>query len=111
MGWYFRVLKKYIGFGGRARRKEYWMFFLFNNIISIVLAIIPPLLLLYGLLVLLPSLAVQVRRLHDTGRTGLWIFIGLIPLIGTLLLLVFTLEDGEGDNEYGIDPKGSEVWE
>lgn len=119
MGWYLEALKKYAVFGGRARRKEYWMFFLINFIISIVLTLIDNLIgtfsyqagvgvlqSLYSLAVLIPSLAVTVRRLHDTGRSGWWILIGLIPLIGGLVLLVFMVLDSEpGANKYGPNPK------
>lgn len=113
MEWYLKVLKNYVGFQGRARRKEYWMFVLFNAIVSIVLAIVESLTGLesmltglYSLAVLLPSLAVSVRRLHDTGRSGWWLLISLIPLIGAIVLLVFTVQDSqEGENQYGPNPK------
>jgi uncharacterized membrane protein YhaH (DUF805 family) len=113
MEWYLKVLKNYVGFQGRARRKEYWMFFLFSLIISIVLSILEsianmPAVLsgLYSLVVLLPSLAVTVRRLHDTGRSAWWLLIGLIPLVGAIILLVFMCQDSqESDNQYGPNPK------
>ncbi|MEK3884626.1 DUF805 domain-containing protein [Paenibacillus sp. PL2-23] len=112
MEWYLKVIKNYVGFTGRARRKEYWMFVLFNIIISVALSIIemiagmPSILTwLYSLAIFLPSLAVLVRRLHDTGRSGWWVLIGLIPLVGFIILLVFACMEGEGDNQYGPDPK------
>ncbi|MEU9922137.1 DUF805 domain-containing protein [Streptomyces griseoluteus] len=112
MHWYVDVLKKYAVFSGRARRQEYWMFFLFNLIISIVLAIVDAALdtqvlqLVYGLAVLIPGLAVAVRRLHDTGRSGWWILISLIPLVGFIILLVFLASEGKPEaNEYGPNPK------
>src|SRR5919199_91334 len=119
VNWYLEVLKKYAVFDGRARRQEYWMFILFNIIITAVLALIDSLIGtvirqagfgllqgLYDLAVLLPSIAVTVRRLHDTGRTGWWILIGLIPVIGGIVLLIFMLLDSEpGANEYGPNPK------
>ena len=119
MNWYLEVLKKYAVFSGRARRKEYWFFVLFNLIISLVLTFIDSALgtlneetgygLLsgvYSLAVLIPSLAVAVRRLHDTGRTGWWLLIGLIPLIGLIVLLIFFVQDSKpGENEYGPNPK------
>ncbi|MBT1449654.1 DUF805 domain-containing protein [Glaciecola sp. XM2] len=112
MDWYIGVLKKYVEFNGRARRTEYWMFFLFNFIISILLGFIDGLLgtgflgLIYALAVFLPSLAVGVRRLHDTGRSGWWVLIGLIPLIGFIVLIYFFVLDSDtGDNEYGPSPK------
>ncbi len=118
MGWYFEVLKKYAVFGGRARRKEYWFFFLFSSIISIALSFIDKAtgsynphtgmgLLggIYALAVLIPSIAVTVRRLHDTDRSGWWLFIALIPLIGAIVLLVFMVLDGDPvQNEYGENP-------
>jgi uncharacterized membrane protein YhaH (DUF805 family) len=115
MNWYLDVLKKYAVFTGRARRKEYWMFALFNVIIAIALGIIEgivggPGVLggLYGLAVLIPSIAVGVRRLHDTGRSGWWILIGLVPVIGFIVLIVFFTTDGQpGTNQYGPNPKGA----
>jgi uncharacterized membrane protein YhaH (DUF805 family) len=113
MSWYLLVLKKYAVFSGRARRMEYWMFFLFNFIIAFVLGFIEglaggPGVLggLYSLAVLLPGLGVSVRRLHDTGRSGWWLFIGLIPLIGAIILLIYMVSDSqEGTNQYGPSPK------
>ena len=119
MNWYLDVLKKYAVFEGRSRRKEYWMFVLFNIIISIVLSIVDGItgtfsamaglgLLsgIYSLAVLIPSLAVSVRRLHDTSRSGWWLFIALIPLVGAIVLLVFMAQDGKPEqNQYGANPK------
>ena len=112
MEWYLKVLRQYVDFAGRARRKEYWMFTLVSVIISVVLAILDNVLrigilgLLYSLAVVLPSLAVGVRRLHDTGRSGWWLLISLIPLIGAIVLVVFFATDGERQqNAYGPDPK------
>lgn len=116
MHWYLEVLKKYAVFSGRARRQEYWMFFLVNFIVSVVLAIIgwtidmAFLQSLYTLAVLLPGLGVTVRRLHDTGRSGWWILIGLVPLVGTIVLLVFMASDSQpGNNQYGPNPKAAAV--
>ncbi|MCM3600019.1 DUF805 domain-containing protein [Robertmurraya korlensis] len=114
MQWYMKVLKNYIGFQGRARRKEYWMFFLFNFLITILLSLIETMLGLggilsgiYGLAVLLPSIAVSVRRLHDIGRTGWWMLLSFIPVIGLIVLLVFAVLDSQpGENKYGPNPKG-----
>ncbi|MBT9538410.1 DUF805 domain-containing protein [Thiobacillus sp.] len=120
MNWYLNVLKQYAVFKGRARRKEYWFFILFNLIASVVLTAIDFMtglldaelgigLLsgLYSLAVLVPSLAVTVRRLHDTDRSGWWLLIGLVPLLGAIVLLVFMLLDGTpGDNQHGANPKG-----
>src|SRR5690606_11242221 len=119
MEWYLGVLKKYAEFGGRARRKEYWMFVLFNIIIAFVLGLIDGMLGLttdggmgilgglYTLAVLLPAIAVGVRRLHDTGRSGWWLLIGFVPVIGFIVLIVFfVLASQPGSNEYGPNPKG-----
>jgi uncharacterized membrane protein YhaH (DUF805 family) len=114
MSWYLGCWKKYATFSGRARRKEYWMFVLFNVIATVVLSIIGSLILkengtiltgIYGLAILIPSLAVTVRRLHDTGRKGWWIFISFVPVIGGIWLFVLTLLDSTADNEYGPNPK------
>ena len=123
MNWYLNVLKQYAVFKGRARRKEYWFFILFNLIASVVLTVIdfmtgfldPELGIgllsgLYSLAVLIPSLAVTVRRLHDTDRSGWWLLLGLVPLLGAIVLLVFMLLDGTpGDNRHGASPKGVAV--
>jgi len=119
MNWYIEVLKKFAVFGGRARRKEYWYFILFNIIISIVLAVIDGAtgsfspeagmgLLggIYTLAVLIPGIAVSVRRLHDTSRSGWWLLIALVPLIGAIVLLVFMVQDSkQGQNQFGSNPK------
>ncbi|MFB5268230.1 DUF805 domain-containing protein [Paenibacillus enshidis] len=113
MNWYVSVLKNYVGFQGRARREEYWMFVLFNFGVTIVLSVLEALLgigqvltTIYGLAVLLPSLAVGARRLHDTGRSGWWLLLNLIPLIGSIILIVFMIQDSRfGDNQYGPNPK------
>lgn len=120
MDWYLKVLKNYVGFEGRARRKEYWMFTLFSVIVSIILAIVDAAMassadsvgvlgLLYSLAVLLPSLAVSVRRLHDIDKSGWWLLIVLVPLIGAIVLLVFAVMEGtRGSNRFGPDPKSGE---
>ncbi|MED4534926.1 DUF805 domain-containing protein [Metabacillus fastidiosus] len=113
MQWYLKVLKNYIVFKGRARRKEYWMFFLIDLIISTVLERIetvgefdPLLSVPYHLATLLPYFAVATRRLHDTGRSGWWFLIGLIPIIGIIILIVFLCQDSEpNSNKYGSNPK------
>jgi uncharacterized membrane protein YhaH (DUF805 family) len=121
VNWYFEVLKKYGTFTGRARRKEYWYFFLFNFIIGILLIIVDTvtgslkseiglgiLSGLYSLVVLIPGIAVSVRRLHDTNLSGWWLLIALIPLIGGIVLLFFMVEDSKpGENRYGQNPKDS----
>lgn len=127
MKWYLKVLKNYATFSGRARRKEFWMFVLFNLIFFIIAMILDNILgttfkietgfgtqslpygyvyLLYALFVLVPSLAVDFRRLHDTGRSGWWLLIALIPFVGGIWLLVlFCLDSIPGDNFYGPNPK------
>lgn len=111
MNWYIEVLKKYVVFTGRARRKEYWFFVLFSFIITSVLSFIDMnlgigLASIYSLAVLLPSIAVLVRRLHDTGRSGWWALLMLIPLIGAIVLIVFTVQDSKpGKNQFGNNPK------
>lgn len=115
MYWYLEVLKKYAVFSGRARRKEYWLFFLFNIIITFVLGFIEGLAgsagvlaSIYGLAVMIPGIAVSVRRLHDTSRSGWWLLIGLIPLLGAIVLLVFMVQDSQPDeNQYGANPKAA----
>ncbi|WP_318212777.1 DUF805 domain-containing protein [Streptomyces sp. SJL17-1] len=112
MNWYLEVIKKYAVFSGRARRQEFWMFELFNIIIAIVLAVVGFALdfslisTLYSLAVLLPSLGVTVRRLHDTGRSGWWILISLVPLVGIIVLIVFAATAGDQhENAHGPNPK------
>lgn len=113
MNWYIEVLKKYAVFTGRARRKEYWMFVLFNFIISLVLSYIARLAggsniigYIYSLAVFVPSVAVGVRRLHDTNRTGWWLLIMFLPLIGAIVIIVFMVLDSDDvKNQYGENPK------
>ena len=113
MHWYLEVLKKYAVFNGRARRKEFYMFFLFDLIIRCFLLLIgrivgdPGILnILYTLAVLIPQIGVSVRRLHDTDRSGWWLLIILVPLIGAIVLLVFDAQDSTpGKNQYGGNPK------
>jgi len=119
MKYYLEVLKKYAIFSGRARRSEYWYFVLFNfifmlvamgldNLLGTTVSVLP-----YGyfyfalaLAVLIPGLAVFVRRMHDIGKSGWWYFIAFIPLVGAIWLLVLCCTEGvSGDNEYGADPK------
>lgn len=128
MDWYIEAWKKYALFSRRARRKEYWFFQLFSMIASVIL-VIPVFLMIalssqnsgswnilmlltlpfciFSFAAILPSLAVMVRRLHDTGRSGWWYFIGFVPFVGGIILLIFTLLDSEpGPNLYGPNPKG-----
>jgi uncharacterized membrane protein YhaH (DUF805 family) len=119
MNWYFKVLKQYAVFSGRARRKEYWMFTLFNIIVSFILVIgegiigditgadLSIISWLYGLAIVLPSIGVSIRRLHDIDRSGWWFLLSLIPILGEIALLIFYVKDGTpGENQYGPNPKG-----
>jgi len=114
-------MKQYFDFDGRARRKEYWMFVLFNMIFAILAMVLDnllgigfiegvglgPIYAVYVLAILIPSLAVQVRRLHDVGKSGWMILIAFIPLVGAIWLLVLYCTEGTpGVNAYGPNPKG-----
>jgi uncharacterized membrane protein YhaH (DUF805 family) len=128
MHWYVDVIKKYAVFNGRARRQEYWMFFLVNLIIAFAFGVLSAIVTsieansnsgsttlstavsclssLYSLALLLPGLGVSIRRLHDTGRSGWWLLISLIPLIGEIWLIILLAQDGQpGTNQYGPNPK------
>ena len=118
MNYYSICLSKFADFSGRARRREYWTFALVNCLIALLLLILglafgedsPAsniMVTIFYLIMLVPNLSVSVRRLHDIGKSGWWLFIGLIPLVGSLLLLVWSLMDSEeGENQYGENPKG-----
>ena len=120
MDWFVGCLKKYAVFEGRARRREYWFFVLFAVLIHIVLNIVDRMLGMYsaengigilggifGLAILIPSLAVGARRLHDTGRSGWWLLIGLVPLIGFIVLIVFFVLDSQpGTNAVRAQSEG-----
>jgi uncharacterized membrane protein YhaH (DUF805 family) len=122
MNWYIAVLKKYAVFTGRAGRSEYWIFTACSLGISVVLAIFDwvagitnqgnpfGINTLYVLAVFVPSLAVTVRRLHDTGRSGWWLLIALIPLVGAIVLIVFLAQESQpGDNQHGPNPYGQKT--
>ena len=130
MHWMLMPLRRYADFSGRSRRKEYWMFFLFNLLVSLVVwgllavtflaslsesemtVIMMPVFIIYGLLALaliIPGIAVTVRRLHDIDRSGWSILLGLIPIVGAILLIVFYCTEGTpGPNRFGDDPKAGE---
>jgi uncharacterized membrane protein YhaH (DUF805 family) len=113
--------RKYVDFTGRARRAEYWWFVLFYCLLIGALTIVDVMVMsaragggvlssLASLALFLPTLAVAVRRLHDTDRTGWWVLIGFIPLIGWIIYLVFVCQRGtEGPNRFGPDPLGPDV--
>jgi uncharacterized membrane protein YhaH (DUF805 family) len=108
------VLSQYANFSGRARRSEYWFFYLAIVIVSVVASILD---LIIGMQILgwivaaatiVPSISASARRLHDTGRSGWWQLIGIIPVIGWILLIVWLATDSNpGDNQYGPNPKGA----
>ncbi len=120
MNWFLIALKKYATFSGRAQRAEYWYFVLFYILIFIGLSILDGMTGsfsaesgmgflggLFSLALLIPSIAVGARRLHDTGRSAWFLLLALIPLVGAIVLLVFTVQDSTpGDNQYGPNPKG-----
>ncbi len=114
MVFYFTVLRKYAVFAGRARLKEYWMYVLISAVVVLVLGIVnglmgadvPALPVYYSLAVVLPSLAVTVRRLHDTDRSGWWLLILLVPIVGAIVILVFmATPGGETANRFGASPQ------
>ena len=118
---YIEVAKKYMVFTGRSRRTEYWTFTLINLAIAIILSVLGAILgsiagilgsivsiisMLFSLVMLLPGIAVAIRRLHDTGRSGWWLLIALIPFVGALILIYFLVLDSQpGSNQYGANPK------
>ncbi len=114
MNEYLSVLKNYAKFDGRARRREYWMFTLVNAAVYVVLNLLATqvstyigiVALVYMLGILVPSIAVAIRRMHDIGKSGWWVLIALVPLIGGIWFLVLTVTAGQsGSNAYGADPK------
>jgi len=119
MNYYLTVLKKYAVFTGRARRAEYWYFILVSIIVGMLIGMVDGLInfavgdfpigvlgLVYSLAIVIPSLAVFVRRLHDTDHSGWWVLLTAIPIIGFIVLLVFTTKEGQpGPNQYGPNPK------
>lgn len=118
MDWYLKVVRNYLGFSGRARRKEYWMFILVNFILSAVLGILDNIMglkifgdkalltTLYGIFIFLPWWAVQFRRLHDTDRSAWWLLLLIIPVLGWLVILAFNCQAGtSANNRYGPSPK------
>lgn len=121
MEYFISAIRQYAVFKGRTRRKEFWYFYLISFVISLALAFLdnrmgtfnPEMgggLLggVYGIFIFLPSLSLTVRRIHDSGYSGYWAFILLIPIIGVLAILFFALMDSKpGSNEYGISPKES----
>ena len=126
MDWYLKVMRQYADFSGRARRMEYWVFAVINVVIAVVLFGVIALLIvtggksgfaipwiltcslfgLYMVAIIIPSLAVAVRRLHDTGRSGWWYFIQFVPFVGQIIFLIFLFSASQpGPNAWGPNPK------
>jgi uncharacterized membrane protein YhaH (DUF805 family) len=110
---YFSALRSYAVFHGRARRREFWMFTVVNIVVTIALQLVVKShvpYLVYSLAVTIPTLAVTVRRLHDTSHSAWWLLIGVVPIVGQVVLLVFLVSRGEdGANRFGRDPKAAAV--
>ena len=106
------ALKRYFDFTGRATRKQYWMFVLFYLIFYIVCVVVDSVLgtffitAIFSLGLIVPSISIAARRLHDTSRTGWWQLIALVPLLGVIILIVFLVQDSHPDNQFGPNPKG-----
>ena len=123
MNWYLKALKQYVDFSGRARRKEYWMFFLYNLLFSVLAVILDKVIGtsspesgygifygIYSLALIVPSLALGVRRLHDVGKSGWMLLVGLIPLIGAIWILILMATDSQlASNKWGENPKGVNI--
>ncbi|MET0230990.1 MAG: DUF805 domain-containing protein [Rhodanobacteraceae bacterium] len=115
MHWYLHVLRNYANFTGRARRSEYWYFVLVNLAFGLGLNLLDmllratlgtgPFVTLYGLVMLVPGIAVSIRRLHDIDRSGWWLLLGLVPFVGLLLIYFMALDSSGGTNRYGHNPK------
>jgi uncharacterized membrane protein YhaH (DUF805 family) len=122
----FEPLRRYAQFNGRARRAEYWQFYLFLVVITVLVAALvfsgfkdwspdDKEAIVYAIVFLplgVPGIAVSVRRMHDSSRTGWWLLIGLVPIVGGLIFFVLSVLDGTaGPNRFGPDPKGRDVAE
>jgi uncharacterized membrane protein YhaH (DUF805 family) len=115
MNSYMAALRRYAEFSGRSRRSEFWIFALVNFLVSLALGLIeavvglpPSLSVIYALFVLIPWIAVTVRRLHDTDRSGWWILVWFVPVIGFFVMLLFMILEGtKGPNRFGPDPKAA----
>lgn len=118
MAWFLMALQKFAQFGGRSRRKEYWMFTLVATLLTVALTLAAGALesqaagvlaLLFTIAMALAQIPLGMRRLHDTGRSGLWLLVGLVPLGGLVLLYFFVQDSEPGDNQFGPNPKGEGV--
>jgi uncharacterized membrane protein YhaH (DUF805 family) len=118
MKWYFKVIYHYFDFSGRSRRKEFWIFTLFNAILTLLLSLLDTvfetyifttIFFMYYLVMFIPSLSLLLRRVHDSGKSGWFIFVVLIPIIGWIWLLFLLCSEGEHQsNLWGENPKGVE---
>ena len=122
MNYYFKALKSAFDFSSRARRKEFWMFTFINFLVVIAIVTIEIMAGLYdfdrgygiltgiyNLVLFIPALAISVRRLHDTNKSGWFLLVNLIPVIGSIIILVFCCKEGDqGTNKYGPNPKANE---
>ena len=103
---YIKMFQNWSDFSGRSRRRDYWLAFLVNFIISAVLnQLIRVVAILYGLIVIVPGLALGIRRLHDIGKSGWWLLISLVPIVGVIVIIVFACYDSGPSNEYEPNPK------
>ncbi len=119
--WTKMALSRWQDYQGRSRRREYWYFYLTSMIVGLaaqlVLGMLTPvfgstlctlLLLLVGIAIFIPYIAVLIRRLHDTGKSGWWALLNLIPLLGPIIIIIFTVQDSQpGGNQWGANPKGN----
>jgi uncharacterized membrane protein YhaH (DUF805 family) len=115
MHWYLHVLRNSMNFAGRARREEYWHFIVANiafalslNLVDMLVRVLTgtgPLVLLYAIAMLVPAAAVSIRRLHDIDRSGWWLLLALVPVVGLVLIYFFALDGNGGRNRYGYNPK------
>jgi len=118
LDYYIKVIHQYADFEGRARRAEYWNY-VWINIVAVIACIMPifihrvfvfiPFLYLVGTFI--PSLAVAIRRLHDTNKSGWWYLLSFVPMGGIVLFIFMVIEGDDGDNDYGPDPKEEEYYE
>ncbi len=112
MEYFFDAFIKYADFSGRARRREFWHFTLYYLVFYLVCMVLDAITalggftVLYSLAMFVPSISILVRRLHDTSHSAWWILLVFVPVVGTLILLYFLVQDGHQDNEYGFNPKG-----
>lgn len=111
MEYFIGAIRKYAEFSGRSTRKEYWMYYLIYFLIYIVLAVIDGIVgvmiftSIFSLALMIPSVSITARRLHDTGRSGWWQLILFVPLIGLIVMIIFLVQDSSDSNKYGTNPE------